>query len=184
MDKIMEEKSYQLLKATHPKTNSSHLKMMVGIRSFPFRAKGPFSGAVAVSFREGINKNLLTAPQEPVVRAVSLVVLYMRCLTPVKPYVHQPPVVMGLDQDLLASGSLYCIVKALLCLQSPKKNRYQHTTNTHLTRWISEKQTNIMTWQMNNEKNCGCLGYVGDYATQLCGDYCTIIRTLLRKLVW
>ena len=24
---------------------------------------------------------------------------------------------------------------------------------------------------MSNEKNPGCLGYIGDYSTQLCGDY-------------
>ena len=25
--------------------------------------------------------------------------------------------------------------------------------------------------QMSNEKNSGCLGYLGDYTTQVCGDY-------------
>ena len=25
-------------------------------------------------------------------------------------------------------------------------------------------------FQLSNEKNLGCLGYIGDYTTQLCGD--------------
>ena len=36
-----------------PETNSSPLKWMVGRRSFPFGSNGLFSGAFAVSFREG-----------------------------------------------------------------------------------------------------------------------------------
>ena len=33
------------------------------------------------------------------------------------------------------------------------------------------KQTNSILEQLSNEKNPGCLGYIGDYTTQLYRDY-------------
>ena len=29
----------------------------------------------------------------------------------------------------------------------------------------------MLNLQLSNENNSGCLGYIGDYTTQLCGDY-------------
>ena len=74
MDKIMEETSYQPLKATHPKTNSSHLKMdgwNLEYDRFLLGQKAHFQ-VRPVRFKEGINKNLLTAPQEPVTKIANV----------------------------------------------------------------------------------------------------------------
>ncbi len=37
--------------------------------------------------------------------------------------------------------------------------------------WMMVTKTRRLQLQLSSEKNLGCLGYIGDYTTQLCGDY-------------
>ena len=52
--------------------------------------------------------------------------------------------------------------------------------------WLYALKLTARPWkenQLSNEQNHGCLGYIGDYTTQICGDYLTVISIPVKQPV-
>ena len=71
----------------------------------------------------------------------------------------------------IGSTGLSCFLTSSTCFFSVRKVDATHQDG--LVRTLGQLAVLNMTngYQMSNEKQPGCLGYIGDYTTQIYGDY-------------